>query len=680
MRSTKTRRYGRIMTNEPIDSQLDNFLVTLAIQFYGDLLKVSRARGVLMTLPDLRAYLVENPYIRSHYLEGIKSEQEGQGLLHNGVLSSLISAQLKAFETGDHKNTRMYSEEIKKMITEGSQSRETPATLDDTGEVVSLVDTILKHPLEVDITKITTEDANAVREILMNTTDGFEQFSKWCFMIQMRFRFQMQDYHSIMFEFCQKIVNGEIDRGIVTIPPRHSKTQILSIFLPLYSFCYNPTSHNIITSYADDIVAESSGYIRQIMLDELFQKIFPSVRIDPSKRSLERWGTTKSGVMHAVPTGGKMTGKGAGSLSPVYSGVFVVDDAIKPKDANSTTIRQEINDRYDNTFMSRLANDGEIDDEDGNAVKCARTPIVLIMQRVHDYDLVGHLLRGKSSDEYVWLNIPALVTEDIGCTQWYDKIIKKQGYTHAIPYLYDLNRGEGLSALWPARKSLESLLKMQKAIPYTFNSQYLGDPTARGTGLIQESWWKEYDELPTGQVTKTFMTGDTASTKESYSDYSVIMYWAMLRDGRLMMIDAMVGKYETPELITEVVKFWEKHNKLDLANPTMIPTALYLEDKSSGQFLNQQFIRDGSVRTLPVPRDKTAANDKIARFLNAVPYFGQERIWFPREHKHIAHIVREIMGFTGGGSTTGHDDVIDNVSDAAMVAFSNRSPNYENWV
>ena len=72
--------------------------------------------------------------------------------------------------------------------------------------------------------------------------------------------------------------------------------------------------------------SESSGYIRQIMTDDLFQKIFPSVRIDPSKRSLERWGTTRSGVMHAVATGSKMTGKGAGSLSTIYSGCFVVDD------------------------------------------------------------------------------------------------------------------------------------------------------------------------------------------------------------------------------------------------------------------------------------------------------------------------------------------------------------------
>lgn len=295
---------------EPIDEQYDKFLVNNMIQNYGDLLKVSRSRGINKTLPLLRKYLVENQWVRDEYLDTLRSEQEGQNILDHKVLNSIIEAQLQSFTSGEKKNNKMYSDEIKKIITEGDSEKNADGTvrIEVQGKnVMSLVGLILTNPLEVDHTKVTTEDANAVRAVLMNDDDGFEQFSKWCFEIQMGFKFQHQDFHSIIFEFCQKIVHGYIDRGIVTIPPRHSKTQILSIFLPLYSFCYNPTSHNIITSYADDVVQESSGYIRQIMTDNLFQKIFPAVKIDPNKRSLERWGTTKAGVMHAVPTGGKMT-------------------------------------------------------------------------------------------------------------------------------------------------------------------------------------------------------------------------------------------------------------------------------------------------------------------------------------------------------------------------------------
>lgn len=665
---------------EPVDEFEDNFLVGCMLQNYGDLLKVSRTKGVLRTLPNLREYIKDNQYIRYEYLVALEAERDGQGLTGNAVLNSLITAQLAAFESGDHKNTKMYSDEIKKLITEGIKtSTVAEAVQRAIAGKPSLVEEILTRPLGVDLDAITVEDANRVREILLDPKNGFEKFSKWCFEIQMGFKFQMQDFHSIIFEFCQKIVNGEIDRGIVCIPPRHSKTQILSIFLPLYSFCNNPSSHNIITSYADDVVAESSGYIRQIMLDSLFMKIFPAVRIDQNKRSLERWGTTRSGVMHAVPTGGKMTGKGAGSLSPTYSGCFVVDDAIKPKDAYSAPVRKEINDRFDNTFMSRLANDGEVQDDDGNVVKCPRTPMVIIMQRVHDDDLVGHILRGGSSDKYTYLNIPGIVTPECGTEKWYEKLLTKQAYTHAVPYLYDLKRGEGESALWPSRKSLDSLIAMRSATPYTFNSQYMGDPTARGTGLIVEDWWQEWTELPLDDIARAFMTADTASTKQDYSDYSVICYWLLTKKGNLYLADVELGKYETPELMKVVVDFWKKHTQLDLRYPMLLPTALYMEDKSSGQFLNQQFTRDGQVRVLPVPKDKSSG-DKIARFLNTVPYFAQGRIYFPAEHKHKAHIMREILGMTGEGSGTDHDDVVDNVSDAVAVAFSAQTANYAAWM
>lgn len=666
---------------EPIEEYLDNYIVSQMVQHYGDLLKVSRAKGVMFTLPKLREYVQNNPYIIAQYKETIHAERDGQGLTSNAVLNSLIAAQIVSFETGAYHNTKMYSEELKKQITEGTRSDS--AMEDAVSEIVqaSMFEEIIQSPLDVDLDRISTADANRVREYFMDPEFGFRRFSLWCFELQMGFKFQLQDFHEIIFDFCQKIILGEIDRGIVCIPPRHSKTQILSIFLPLYSFCCNPTSHNIITSYADDVVSESSGYIRQIMLEGLFQKIFPAVRIDPNKRSLERWGTTRAGVMNAVPTGGKMTGKGAGSLSTVYSGCLVVDDVIKPKDAYSNQVRTEINDRYDNTFMSRLANDGVVTGSDGEQITCARTPIVVIMQRVHDEDLVGYLLRGNSSDKYHFLNIPGIITPDCGSPEWYKRIETRQNYTHMIPYLYDLKRGEGESALWPSRKSLESLRAMRIAIPYTFYSQYMGEPTAKGSGLVQESWWMDniYEEIPMSKVRKAFMTADTASTKQTYSDYSVICLWYLLDDSTLLLADLELGKYETPEVQKMIEDFWKKHSGLNMRHPNTMPIGLYLEDKSSGQFLNQYFARSATVRVLPVPRDKSGG-DKIARFLFTVPFWTAGRFRMPTQHRHLAHIQRETFNMTGEGSGTGHDDFIDNVSDAAAIAFGAASANYEAWL
>ena len=106
---------------------------------------------------------------------------------------------------------------------------------------------------------------------------------------------------------------------------------------------------------------------------------------------------------------------------------------------------------------------------------------------------------------------------------------------------------------------------------------------------------------------------------------------------------------------------------------------MYLEDKASGLFLNQQFTRDQTVNVKPVPRDGTANNDKFSRFLNCQPYFKQGRIVIPRNHEHTKYIIRELLGQTERGSATGHDDVADNFSDGVATAFAGQLMSYESW-
>lgn len=667
--------------SEDLGEDYDNTIIYLLVKNYGNMLKVSRDRSSMHVLPLMRKYVSKKPHIIQEYEKQIREEIEGQGLKDNAVVESILVAQCERFAAADSKDSTAYSKELEDAIKAGVTDRvsgELEADNSENTASADLVQQILYVPLEVDVTAIPKKVADEVRKILLGS---YREFSNWAFYLQMGFAFQEQDFHRVIFQAGQDIVDGKMDRVIITIPPRHSKTQTMSISLPLYSFVHNASSHNIITSYADDIVQESSGYIRTVMLDPLFQRIFPNVRIDPNKRSLERWGTTKQGVMHAVPTGGKLTGKGAGLLSATYAGLFVVDDVIKPKDAYSDTVRSEINDRFDNTFMSRLANDGGIT-VDGKFVECPRTPMVIIMQRVHDTDLVGYLLRGGSSDKYHYLNIPGIVERDTGSAEWYERNLKKQAYTHAIPILYDLGRDEDESALWPSRKSLASLKLMRDANPYTYNSQYAGDPSAMGHGMVQEGWWREYDRanFDITTISHSFITADTASTVKDYSDYSVIIQWAIQRGTRnAYAYRILVGKFETPELKDALIKFWNECNVLDMRNPCLLPTALYMEDKASGQFLNQQFVRDGNIRLQPVPRDKTAG-DKVGRFMNTLPYWAQGRILFPTEDVHTDHCRRELLGMTSMGSGTGHDDVCDNVSDMCAIEYSGITANYEAWV
>lgn len=518
------------------------------------------------------------------------------------------------------------------------------------------------------ISRLEAHEVDALREHLLG---NFKDFSKFCFKIMTGQKMIDVDYYGVLFDAIQRLIELKSNRMIINIPPRAGKTLIVSICLPLFSWCHNPCGQTILTGFNSDVLSESSGFIRTIMTDPDFQRVFPDVIIDNNKKSVEKLGTMSAGVIHAIPTSGKMTGKGCGALVEGFSGLMAIDDVIKPDDANSPTERNKINNRFTNTLISRLATE--------------TTPLCIIMQRLHANDLCGFLMKGGTSDIYEWLNIPGLIRKETGSAEWYQEQIDNNGYTHVKPILYDLNRPdeaydeEGDSSFWPVRKSVSTLKGLREKDKYTFDSQYCGNPSAKGSSALTEVDVGTYVNIADYRIAYTFMTADTASTTETYSDFSVGVFWAVTVCKKLLVLDAIVGKWKIPELIPTMRKFWKKHNVYDMDRPVLKPRAFYIEDKSSGLFLNQQFLSDSTVTVRPVPRDGTANNDKFSRFMNTISYFEAGRILLPREHEHLQHMRLELLGQTSQGNSTGHDDFCDNVSDAVAVAFSNEKPSYGDW-
>ena len=526
------------------------------------------------------------------------------------------------------------------------------------------------------ISKMDEQEIQILREYLEN---NFEAFCKFCFKIMTGQKLLHVDYYVILFKAIQYLIDHESTRMIINIPPRAGKTLLISIFLPLFAWVRNPSGQTILTGFNSDVLAESSGYIRTIMSDPDFQKVFPDVVIDNNKKSVERLGTMSAGVLHAIPTTGKMTGKGCGALVEGFAGLMSIDDVIKPDDANSPTERDKINNRFGNTLLSRLATES--------------TPLVIMMQRLHANDLCGFLMKGGSDDVYDWLNIPGIITKETGSQAWYDKQIEEYGYTNVKPILYELPEGEHreytehifegklqpISSFWKIRKTVETLLGMLKKDAYTFYSQYMGTPIGKGKAAVKMEYIRTYDDISEFAIRYTFMTADTASTTKTYSDYTVVVLWGKTRCNKLVVMDVIVDKWETPELVVAVRDFWKLHNVYNPAFPTWKPNGMYMEDKSSGLFLNQQFTKDGTVYVKPVPRDGTANNDKFSRFLNTIPYWKAGQIILPRNHEHYNHMQLEVLGQSQYGSATGHDDFADNVSDAVNVAWAGTQSNYEDW-
>ena len=520
------------------------------------------------------------------------------------------------------------------------------------------------------ITSLEDHQVDALRDYLLS---DFRAFSHFAFKIQTGAEFIEVDYHNVMFEAIQRLIDQKVNRMVINIPPRAGKTQIISIFLPLYAWVKNAHGQNILTGFNSDVLHECSGYIRTIMADPDFMKVFPDVVLDLNKKSVEKLGTMSGGVTHAIPTSGKLTGKGAGTLAEDFSGILCVDDVIKPEDANSPAERDKINKRYSNTILSRLATEV--------------TPLAVIMQRLHSDDLAGFMMKGNTADKLIeWLNIPGIITKDTGSKEWYNKQIEEFGYSDkVVPIIYDLARSDeeydedGESSFWPIRKNITTLKALRDIDPYTFYSQYMGMPRSKGTQAVHSEDIRTYQDSDSLRIKWTFMTADTASTVKNYSDFSVGAFWGITDNAELALLDVLIGKWEIPELVIQMRDFWKKHNVFNMSKPSWTPRGMYMEDKSSGLFLNQQFLKDGTVTVRALPRDGVSGNDKFTRFLNTVPYFKQGRILLPANHEHFKHFKNELLGMNEYGNQTGHDDCCDVTSDAVAVAFSTTQMNYEDW-
>jgi hypothetical protein len=187
---------------------------------------------------------------------------------------------------------------------------------------------------------------------------------------------------------------------------------------------HNPSTSIICASYAQDLADKLAGDCRSLMTSDWYQGLFPSTRLAARRSMLNDYMTTKNGFRLSTSVGGVLTGRGADFI--------VVDDALKPDAALSETQRNSANDWFDHTVVTRLN-----DKRSG----C----IIVIMQRLHESDLVGHVLEQGG---WYLLRFPAIAEEN-------------EHHTIQTPYgERTFMRREG-EALHPERESLELLARMR---------------------------------------------------------------------------------------------------------------------------------------------------------------------------------------------------------------------------
>lgn len=306
---------------------------------------------------------------------------------------------------------------------------------------------------------------------------SLEWFVRYYFKARFGTKFIVADHHKAIFQALEKVMAGQTKRLIINIPPRYGKTEIAVLGFIAHSLAINPKARFIHLSYANSLVLDNSAKIRDLVNMAEFQEFFP-IEIKADTNSKQMWYTTDGGGLYAAPAGGQVTGFGAGIITSGsselakiigqkanFGGAIIIDDPLKPDDAESDPRRELINERFDNTIRSR--------------VNHRDVPIIIIMQRLHPNDLCGYLI-DKEASEWEVLSMPAL-TENEGKEK----------------------------ALWPFKHTVEELKKIRSQNATVFERQYLQNPKPK-EGLMYNNL-QTYKELPDGRVEAYIDTADTGS-------------------------------------------------------------------------------------------------------------------------------------------------------------------------
>jgi predicted phage terminase large subunit-like protein len=410
---------------------------------------------------------------------------------------------------------------------------------------------------------------------------------------------------------------GDIRRLIINVPPRSLKSLCASVALPAWLLGHNPATPTMCVSYAQDLSDKLARDCRSVMMSSWYQMAF-NTRLSAHKQSVQEFTTTAQGYRMATSVGGVLTGRRADFI--------IIDDPLKPADALSEPLRRSANDWYGNTLFSRL-ND--------KRTGC----IILIMQRLHEDDLVGHLLE---REDWEVLSLPAIAEQN-------------ETFSIETPYGRRIFARAVGQALHPARESLKVLRTIRATLgEYNFASQYQQTPAPLEGGLVKSSWFKTYTEaeLPES-FDQILQSWDTANKPTQLADYSVCTTWG-LKKKQIYLLHVFRKRLGYPDLKRAVLEQAEIHRA----------TIVLIEDKASGTQLIQELVKEG----LRIVKAVKPEADKIMRFNAQTATIENGFVHVPQQAPWLAEYLHEITTFPSAK----YDDQADSTSQA--LGWINQSP------
>lgn len=321
-------------------------------------------------------------------------------------------------------------------------------------------------------------------------------FNDWLETVSPLFQWQWKHLTYIR-EHLKAIVPGASKKLAIFIPPRHGKSEMVTVRFPGYYLENNPDKRVIVGCYNQTLANKFSRKTRRIMRER--------IALSNERTAVEDWETTQGGGYRAVGVGGGITGQG-GDL-------ILIDDPVKSREeANSEAYRERLWDWYTDDLYTRL--------EPGAS-------IILIQTRWHQDDLAGRILANEDAKNWDVISLPAIADPND-----------------------PLGRAEG-EALCPERYDVAKLLEIQSIQKGNFQSLYQQRPTAAEGAILKREYWRYYKMLP--DTNKIVQSWDTAFKVKKENDYSVCLTVGMTDTGFYAM-DRWKHRVEFPELKRAVIQ------------------------------------------------------------------------------------------------------------------------------
>ncbi len=416
-------------------------------------------------------------------------------------------------------------------------------------------------------------------------------------------------------EHLEAVNRGDIRRLIINIPPRHMKSIAVSVAWPAWTWAQNdaaaplmgPKVRFLASSYAHSLSIRDSVKCRRLIESPWYQRNWGGQFAFTSDQNTKiRFENDHHGYRIATSVDGTTTGEGGD--------VVLVDDPLSASEAGNQNARKAVTSWWDDVMSTRL-----------NDAKTGA--YVVIMQRLHEQDLVGHILERAGAD-WTHLCLPARYESD-----------------HPHVWARDPRREHG-ELLWPARQGETEVSRLETALgPYGAAGQLQQRPAPREGGIFKIDWWKYYNPAALPPVKRIVQSWDTAFKTKSTNDYSVCTTWAETESG-YYLIHLWKERVEFPELKRIVASLSNKYQ----------PNAILVEDKASGQSLLQEMQRETKLPMIPIKVD----SDKVSRANAVTPLIQAGLVHLPDGAPWVADYITSLAGFP----TAAHDDDVDSTSQA----------------